>query len=166
VGVVAAEEAEAAVQVDSAQAQGCLSVVAPNTPLQLALVALLERRMAMVEMETTPYLAPSHQPAAVAALLMSRCREMQTETTAVLAAAAHINLPPAPALHILILLAVLVTLQVLLHRREATVALEKVLLRILALAVVVVRPLLERLEQLRLAAMVALVRHPPLAGAA
>ena len=122
--------------------------------------------MAMVETETTLYLAPLHQPGVGAALLIYHCREMQTETTAALAAAVHINLLPAPARHILILLAELVILLMFLHRRAATVALEKVLFRILALVVVVARPLLERLEQPRLAVMVALVRHPPLAGAA
>jgi hypothetical protein len=122
-------------------------------------VALLEQRMAMVETEITLYLAPLHQPGVGAALLIYHCREMQTETTAALAAAVHINLLPAPARHILILLAELVILLMFLHRRAAMAALEKVLLLTLAAVVVVVLLLLVEMEPVRLAVTVAQARR-------
>jgi hypothetical protein len=129
-------------------------------------VALLEQRMAMVETETTLYLAPLHQPGVGAALVIYHCREMQTETTAALAAAVHINLLPAPDFLTLMPLEEPATLPMFPHHKAAMAALEKVLLLTLAAVVVVARPLLERLEQLRLAVMAAAALHPPLAGAA
>ena len=56
--VVAATRLVAAEQVDSAQAQGCLSQQEPTTPLRLV------QAVAQPSTVTTPYSAPLPQPAA------------------------------------------------------------------------------------------------------
>jgi hypothetical protein len=92
---------------------------------------------------------------AAAALLMSRCREVQSEIMVVLAAAAHINLPPAPEFLTLMPLEEPATLPMFPHHKAAMAALEKVLLLTLAAVVVVVLLLLVEMEPARLAVTVA-----------